>query len=201
MRSLFATFGWLLSWWGAFVLGALDSTLLVFMPFGIDALVIYLAARDAQWFWLHAVLATLGSVAGAAVTYWIGRKAGEVGLEKLVPRGRLERVKRRVKNSGAFAIAIPALLPPPFPLTPFTLTCGALDVNRKRFFATFAAVRLIRFGSEAFLARTYGSGILRILESPTFQTVVIGFILVGITGTVISAVLLWRSTRPRPITA
>src|SRR5688572_6293443 len=99
-------------------MGALDSSLLFFMPFGIDALVIYLAARDTSYFWLHALLATAGSVIGAAITFWIGRKAGEVGLEKLVPPKRLERIKARVKDSGAVAIAIPALAPPPFPLTP-----------------------------------------------------------------------------------
>jgi membrane protein YqaA with SNARE-associated domain len=197
VRFFFSAFGWLLGWWGAFVLGALDSTLLFFMPFGIDALVIYLAARDAELFWLHALLATLGSAAGASITFWIGKKAGEVGLEKLVPRRRLERVKQRVRNSGAIAIALPALLPPPFPLTPFVLTCGALDVSKTRFFSTFIAVRLFRFGAEATLARTYGTGILAVLESPTFQAVVVGFIVLAITGTTISAVLLWRSSRQR----
>jgi membrane protein YqaA with SNARE-associated domain len=197
VRFFFSAFGWLLGWWGAFVLGALDSTLLFFMPFGIDALVIYLAARDAELFWLHALLATLGSALGASVTFWIGKKAGEVGLEKLVPRRRLEHVKQRVRNMGAVAIAVPALLPPPFPLTPFVLTCGALDVSKTRFFATFIAVRLFRFGTEATLARTYGTGILAVLESSTFQAVVVGFIVVTVIGTTVSAVMLWRSTRQR----
>jgi hypothetical protein len=30
-----------LTWWGAFLLSALDSSLVFFMPFGVDALVIY----------------------------------------------------------------------------------------------------------------------------------------------------------------
>jgi membrane protein YqaA with SNARE-associated domain len=167
------------------------------MPFGIDALIIYLAARDTGLFWLHPIFATLGSLAGAAVTFWIGRKAGEVGLERLIPAERLERVKARVRNSGAVAIAIPALLPPPFPLTPFVLTCGALDVNHARFFSTFAAVRLLRFGAEATVARIYGAGLLRALESEVFQAVIIGFIVVALTGTIVSGVMLWRHTRPR----
>ncbi len=202
MRGFFfSAFGWVLGWWGPLLLGALDSTLLFFMPFGIDALVIYLTARNAQFFWLSALLATVGSVIGAAVTFWIGRKAGEVGLERLVPPGRLQRVKDRVRNSGAVAIAVPALLPPPFPLTPFILASGALEVNPVRFFATFAAVRLFRFGAEAALARVYGTGLLAILESPTFQSIVAGFVVVALLGTAISAVLLWRSTRQRPLAA
>ena len=188
-------FRFFLTWWGAFVLAALDSSLVIFMPFGIDALVIYLAAREPDIFWLHPILATLGSLTGAAVTFWIGRKAGEIGLERLLPAARLEWAKRRARNTGAVAIAVPALLPPPFPLTPFVLACGALDVSRVRFFITFAVVRLLRFGIEATLARVYGAGIVRAFESEMFQIVVAAFIGIAVAGTMASAFFLWRKTR------
>jgi membrane protein YqaA with SNARE-associated domain len=183
-----------LTWWGAVLMAALDTSLLFFLPFGVDAVVIYLSARDEQLWWLYPILATVGSLAGATLTFWIGRKIGDVGLERLVPERRLNRVRCRVRDKGAIAMALPALLPPPFPLTPFILTCGALDVNKLKFFGTFGAIRLLRFGAEAMLARTYGSGVLRILQSDVFQTVVIVFIVIAVLGTVLSAVLLWRST-------
>ena len=189
--------GAFLTWWGAVLLAALDSSMLFFLPFGIDTVVIYLAARDESRFWLYPILAAAGSMIGAATTFWIGRKAGEVGLSRLVPEDRLERMQCRVRDGGAMAIALPAAMPPPFPLVPFVLTCGALAVNPWRFFITFGAVRLLRFGIEAALARTYGRSILRALQSPTFQVVVIGFVVVAIVGTVISGVMLWRSTRRR----
>ena len=195
-QSLFAFF---LSWWGAFVMAALDSSMLFFLPFGVDTLVIYLAARDSQLFWIYPVLATAGSLTGATVTYWIGKKAGEAGLERLISERRLRRVRAKVGESGAIAMAMPALLPPPFPLTPFILTCGALKVDWWHFFLTFTVVRLVRFGAEAALARVYGRGILRVLQSDTFQTVVVGFIVVTIVGTIISGVMLWRSTRDKRI--
>jgi membrane protein YqaA with SNARE-associated domain len=187
-----SSFRFFLTWWGAFVFGVLDSSLVFFMPFGIDALVIYLAARDQHLFWMYPLLATAGSLVGAAVTFWIGQKAGEVGLERLVDERRLNRFRDRARNRGAVAMAIPALLPPPFPLTVFTLTCGALAVNRWLFFGTFGAMRLLRFGVEATLARLYGRGILRVLESDSFQIVVIAFIVVAVVGTIASAVVLWR---------
>jgi membrane protein YqaA with SNARE-associated domain len=190
-------FGFFLTWWGPFLMAALDTSMLFFLPFGIDALVIFMAARNPTLFWLYPLLATAGSLAGAALTFWIGRKAGEVGVERLVPGKRLERLKRRVNESGAIAMALPALLPPPFPLTPFILTCGALDVNRLRFFATFGAVRLVRFGAEAALARVYGRRVLAVLLSGTFQTIVAVFVVVALAGTIASAVLLWRSTHRR----
>jgi membrane protein YqaA with SNARE-associated domain len=195
MGLFHAAFGFFLTWWGAYLLAALDATIVFFLPFGIDALVIYLAARHGMFFWIYPLLATAGSVTGAAITYWVGRKAGELGLERLVPNHRFERFRRRVQKRGAVAMASAALLPPPFPLTPFVLTCGALEVDRVLFFSTFALMRLIRFGGEAALARVYGRGVLRVLESQPFQMVVIGFIVVAMLGTIVSALLLWRNTR------
>jgi membrane protein YqaA with SNARE-associated domain len=186
--------GFFITWWGAFLLAALDTSMLFFLPFGIDAVVIYLAARNEELFWLYPLLATAGSLTGAGVTFWIGKKVGEVGLERLVPERRLERLRCRLRDSGAVAMAVPALLPPPFPLTPFILTCGALDVNRWRFFATFGAVRLVRFGAEATLAMLYGRSVLRVLQSDGFQFVVIGFVVAAVIGTLASAVVLWRQT-------
>src|SRR5687767_367506 len=182
-------------------MGALDSSMLFFLPFGIDALVIYLAARNEELFWAYPLLATAGSLTGAALTFWIGRKAGEAGLERMVDGRRLERIRSRVRESGAIALAVPALLPPPFPLTPFILTCGALDVDPWRFFSIFAAMRLVRFGVEAGLAVVYGRGILRILESDRFQMVIAAFIAIAILGTMASAVLLWRSTHESRVQA
>jgi membrane protein YqaA with SNARE-associated domain len=184
--------GAFLSWWGAFLLGALDSSILFFLPFGIDTLVIYLAARNDDLFWAYPLLATAGSVAGAALTFWMGKKGGEAGLHRFLSERRIERIQNRVRNGGAVAIAVPALLPPPFPFTPFILTCGALDVDRARFFGTLAAVRLLRFGAEGLLARAYGSGIQRVLQSDTFRTMVIGVIVVAVVGTIASAAVLWR---------
>ena len=171
------------------------------MPFGIDALVIYLAARDSSLFWIYPILAAAGSVVGAATTFWIGHKAGEVGLDRLVSRRHLERVRCRDRDRGAMALALPALLPPPFPLTPVVLTCGALKVDPRRFFSTFAAMRLIRFSIGAALARIYGRGILRVLESDNFRMVVIGFIVVAVIGTIVSAFLVWRNTQTRTLSA
>jgi membrane protein YqaA with SNARE-associated domain len=184
-----------LSWWGLLLLGAIDATLAFVAPFGVDAAVIYLAAREDTLFWLIPVMATTGSVAGAAVTFWIGRRVGEPGLKKLIKEQRLERVKDKVEKGGAYAIAIPALLPPPFPLKPFILTCGALDVDTTRFFVTLAVSRGLRFTIETALARRYGTWLLTVIESDTFQWIVLGLIGIAVVGSAISAVVIWRKLR------
>jgi membrane protein YqaA with SNARE-associated domain len=194
-------FGVFLTWWGPFVLGALDASLVFFMPFGVDAIVIYLAARDENLFWIYPLLATAGSVLGAATTFWIGHKAGEVGLDRLISRRHLDRLRCQVRDKGAVALALPAIMPPPFPLTPLVLTCGALNVDPRRFFSTFAAMRLLRFSIGAVLARIYGRGILRVLESDQFQMVIVGFIAIAVLGTIISVVIFWRNTQTRSLSA
>jgi membrane protein YqaA with SNARE-associated domain len=171
------------------------------MPFGVDAIVIYLAARDENLFWIYPLLAAAGSVLGAATTFWIGHKAGEVGLDRLVSRRRVDRLRCQVRDKGAIALALPAIIPPPFPLTPLVLTCGALKVDPTRFFVTLAAMRLLRFSIGAALARVYGRGILRVLESDRFQMVVVGFIVLAVLGTIVSAVIFWRNTQTRSLSA
>jgi membrane protein YqaA with SNARE-associated domain len=197
--TFFSFFNNFLTWWGAILLGALDSSLFVFVPFGTDAVVVYLCARNPSSFWLYPLLTTAGSVAGAAGTYLLGVKIGDAGLSQLVAKGRLERLRRRVKDIGAFAMGLSAILPPPFPLTAFVLTSGALKVGMTRFLLVFAVARLIRFGVEAALARRYGASVLRLLESPVAQQIVIGLVIVSILGTVVAIVQAWRGTR-RPRT-
>ena len=127
------------------------------VPFGTDALVLVLASTHGHAFWIVPPAVTVLSLGGAALTYWIGRAAGEVGLPRLIAPRHLDRIKARVRGAGAVTLAAAAVLPPPFPLTPFVLTCGALDLDRSRFFLVFGVMRLLRFGVLAVVARAYGA--------------------------------------------
>jgi membrane protein YqaA with SNARE-associated domain len=191
----FSFLNYFLTWWGAIILGALDSSLFVFLPFGTDVVVVYLCARNPSLFWLYPLLVTAGSVVGAAGTYLLGAKIGDAGLSRFVAKRRLERLRTRVKDVGAFAMGLSAILPPPFPLTAFVLTSGALKVGMTRFLLVFAAARLIRFGVEGALARRYGASVLRLLQSEVAQQIVIGLVIVSVVGTIIALVQAWRGTR------
>jgi membrane protein YqaA with SNARE-associated domain len=181
---------------GVVVLAALDSTLFFSLPFGIDAAVILLAARLHDTWWIVPLLATAGSVAGAALTFWMGEKIGEKGLDRWIPAHRLNRVRARVRTSGAIALAVLDLIPPPFPFTPFVLAAGALAAKRKTFFITLILCRLFRFGLEAALAYVYGPSILVWMDSDSFHGVVVVFIVVAIALTTLTLVRLARSTKP-----
>ena len=170
MRGLFYAFlGYFLTPGGLVVLGALDSSLIFFLPLGIDFAVIILAAKKPEWFWLYGMLATIGSLVGVALTFWIGRKVGEHGLEKFIKPSRLERIQQRVGHSAAVTVAALGIIPPPCPFTAFVLTSGAGRVNAWTFLLTLLGVRALRFTVESALAARYGRGILAWMESTTWR--------------------------------
>ena len=169
---------------GVVVLAALDSTLFFSLPFGIDAAVIILSAQLHRLAWVVPLLATAGSIAGAL----------EKGLDRYVAPRRLKKVRKKIRDSGAVALAILDLIPPPFPFTPFVLAAGALEVKTSIFFITLVVCRLVRFGFEAALAVVYGRRILAWLDSDLFHDIV-AFSIVAAGGlTIVSIVKLIRST-------
>ena len=180
---------------GLLMLGILDSSMLFFMPAAIDTAVVIMSARHPEWFWLYPVLATFGSVIGAAVTFACGHKIGEAGLKRWIPERKLKTARQRIDRGGVVAMGMTAVLPPPFPLTPFVLTSGAFDLDRKKFFLTLAAMRLLRFGTESVLALTYGRGILRWLESDIFEYVISGLMVLAFAGTAIAIIQTLRKAR------
>lgn len=198
MRGVFYSFlGYFLTPAGLIVLGALDSSIVFFLPLGIDFAVIVLAARKPELFWLYAILATIGSMIGAAVTFWIGHKVGQHGLQRFVKPSRLERIQQRVGNSAALTIASLAIIPPPFPFTAFVLTSGACGVNAWTFLVTLGGVRALRFTAESGLAAHYGRGILGWMHSTTFMIVIGALTAIAVIGTIVSAAALYRSAKRR----
>ena len=196
MRSLFhSLLAYFLTPAGLIAMAALDSSLIFFLPLGIDFVVIILAARNPQLFWAYPLLATAGSLVGAALTFWIGRKAGEHGLARLMRPPRLQRVQRRVKRSAAGTIGALAVIPPPFPFTAFVLTSGAFGVDSRSFFLTLTAARILRFTIESWLATYYGRGILTWMETETFEVIVGALTMLAIVGTVISVAAAVRGSR------
>jgi membrane protein YqaA with SNARE-associated domain len=196
-RSSISIFGFFSP--GGHVLPAMvDSSQVCVVPFGIDALVVVLAATYGEIFWIFPPIVTAVSLAGAALTYWIGRTAGDAGLPRFVAPHHIERIKARLDRTGSGLVAVAAVMPPPFPLTPVLLTCGALDFDRRRFLLVFGMMRLIRFSAEGLLARHYGSQVLEMLQWDWLQTAVTAVALVGSAAAIVMGAVLWSRMRPQP---
>ena len=167
---------------GAAGSAALDSSRLFIPPIDLEAAIVILR-RHSEIVWLLPFLATAGSLIGAAMAFWIGRKIGNNGLEHWISPRVLESVRRKVRNKGAIALVLPALLPPPFPLLPFVLASGALSVRATRFFIMFAGLRLVRFSILTALAWFYGRQILAMFQTGTLKTLMTVFMVLIVVGT------------------
>jgi membrane protein YqaA with SNARE-associated domain len=190
--SLFNLF---LSPWGVLTLSALDSTILFFVPAAIDTAVVVTSARDPEMFWIYPIMATIGSMMGSAVTFMMGHKLGAAGLRHFVPEKRLKKVRRKIDDKGVVAMGMTAVMPPPFPLTPFVLTSGALGLDVRKFFLTLGAMRLLRFGTESLLAITYGRQILTWFDTDVFEYVISALMILALAGTAVTIVQMIRKAR------
>jgi membrane protein YqaA with SNARE-associated domain len=180
LRSL-AVFFFSLGGFGLLLLGILDSSFL-FMPLGNDLLVIALTAAHRQRMLYYVAMATVGSVIGVAFTHWVSAKGGQKGLEDGRKSKRIAYVERKVNEKGAIAIATAALMPPPFPFTPFIIVAAALQYPRNKMLAVIAGSRALRFAIEGSLALVYGRRIIHLAQSPFFQRFIIALVVISIAG-------------------
>ncbi len=145
---------------GLVLLGLADNSI-VPLPGSMDFLTILLAARHRQLWWYYAFMATVGAVIGGYITYGLARKGGKEAFERKLSKKTAEKVFERFERWGFFAVAVPALLPPPFPIVPFLLAAGALQYSRRKFVGALALGRGIRFTIVAGLGAIYGRHIVR----------------------------------------
>src|SRR5579883_656997 len=188
MRAFFISiFGGLMSWWGLGLIAALDSMIVVVIPLAVDIAIVVLVSRHRDLFWFYPIIASLGSLVGAAGTFYLGRWIGESGLEHFINKGRLDSIRRRIEDKGAVALAVLDLIPPPFPFTACILAAGALEVSTPLFFVTLVLTRLFRFGIEAVLAYFYGKQIIGWLQSPVFEYIGTALFAIAVLATTIGA--------------
>jgi membrane protein YqaA with SNARE-associated domain len=170
---------------GLFIVGVLDSSFL-FVPLGNDLLILAFAARQPPRIVWFAACASIGSVTGAMLIDALARKGGEEGLGRFLPANRIEYIKGKVRRRAGYALAIAALLPPPFPFTPFVAASAALQYPRRRMIAVLLSARMLRFCLVGILGVAFGERILRLAEEPVVQYSVLGLFLLCVVGSAFS---------------
>ena len=140
---------------GLFLIAFLDSSVLTF-PVINDLLLIDLSVHFPARMPYYAAMATLGSVGGCLLLYYIARKGGEAMFHKHAGLRR-DRIHAWIKRNGFLSILVTALLPPPTPFKVFVIAAGALDMPVRTFVFGLLVARAIRFFGEGFLAIRYGN--------------------------------------------
>jgi membrane protein YqaA with SNARE-associated domain len=156
-----------------FVAAFLDASVLS-LPVINDILVIRLSAQNPARMPLYAAMATLGSVAGCLLLYFLAKKGGEVMFRKRVGP-RAARIRAWVERNAFLSIAVPSVLPPPMPFKAFVLAAGVFQMPMKIFVIALIVGRGLRYFGEGILAVRYGPDAIRyLMEHPIQFTLVIG---------------------------
>ena len=159
------------------IIGALDSSLLS-LPEINDYLVVGRCFKHPSAVFYFPLFAATGSVIGCNLLYTIVRRGGQAVLRKRFPLQSIQRVERAYERFGFFAIAIPAILPPPLPFKIFVATAGALEYPRWKFLLTVMIARSLRYYVEGILAVYYGRRVLLFMKDN-------GLVIVSIVGTLV----------------
>lgn len=145
---------------GLFSVAVVDSSILpILLPGTTDLLLFWMVAHGGDP-WLLGGTAIAGSLVGGYATWQAGRKGGEAALRRYVPVRMLGRITQWVKRHPILAVFLPALLPPPIPLSPFVLASGALSVTHNRFLAVFGSARCLRYSLIAWVGVSYGRAVV-----------------------------------------
>mgnify|MGYP001492642169 CR=1 FL=1 len=139
-------------------------------PIPPDVLIIPMTIAKRQEWIKIATIATIGSVAGACLGYFIGYVFfNEVGLKifELYGVDNTSFLKDKVSSEGGVVawitlLAIAGFTPVPFKL--LTITSGFVHFNIIYFIAIAAATRGLRFFLIAFLIGNFGPAMKKIIE-------------------------------------
>lgn len=153
---------------GLTVVAFFDSSFLT-LPEVADFLVVVFTLRDPNQWLYYAAMTTLGSVAGCYALYLVGRKGGEALVRRGFHERHIDRSLDWFRRYGAFVLVVPAMLPPPMPYKVFVLMAGVSGLRTMPFLAAVALGRGLRYGGEAWLARTYGEGALDFVQRNAFS--------------------------------
>jgi len=145
---------------GLILLGLADNSLIP-LPGSTDVVTILLAAHHGSLWAYYAIMATAGAVLGGYLTYRMARKGGKETLEKRFSEKNTAKVYAIFERWGFASVAIPAFLPPPFPIVPMLLAAGAMQYPTRKFLAALAVGRGIRYTILGYLGAHYGRHIVK----------------------------------------
>jgi len=140
---------------GLFLVAFLDSSLLS-LPEVPDLLVVLMVTRHKARLITYVVSATLGSLVGCLVMYYIGRAGGEALLRRRFRGTAVDRAFGALQRHGIMAVFIPSILPPPAPFKIFVVLAGVVGISVGRFSVAITVGRVLRYLGLGLLAARYG---------------------------------------------
>jgi membrane protein YqaA with SNARE-associated domain len=173
---------------GLFLVSFVDSSFLS-LPEIADLLVVLMVARQKALMPLFVASATLGSLAGCLIIFYLGRKGGEAFVRKRFGGASVDRTMATLRRYGLLAVLVPSILPPPMPFKIFVFLAGLADISVLRFSAAIILGRGGRYLVLGILAVEYGDRAMTYVRAHGVgaSLVAVGVLVAGGVG-----YLLWR---------
>jgi len=150
-----------------------------FFPVPPDPLLIAMAVARPELGLFYAALATVASVAGAALGYFIGDRGGRPIVDRLFKPDKILLAERLYQRYDVWAILAAAFTPIPFKV--FTITAGVAQLDFRRFILASIVGRGGRFFLVGGLVTIFGASIERWIDQ-YFEFVTLGFIVLLVAG-------------------
>lgn len=177
---------------GLLLISTVDSSFVPLPIPGISDIMLVIFAADRANIFLLVLIATVGSAAGGLISYTVGQAGGMAFLEKHVPEGILKRVTGWMESHALLSVALPAILPPPMPLSAFVLAAGAVHMSRKKFMTAFTASRFLRHCIAVWLGVRYGHNVLALWNRFSARWGVVILISVWSVLLLFTAIAIWK---------
>jgi membrane protein YqaA with SNARE-associated domain len=176
---------------GLFLIAFIDASILS-LPELNDLLIVWMVIQHKERMPYYVMMATLGSVAGCFVVYYLGRVGADAFLRRRFGGSRIARAERVVGRYGFMAVLVPAILPPPAPFKIFVLLAGVGAMPVRAFALAVGIGRGVRYLGEGLLAIEYGDQTIGYLKSHGQTFALATGIIVLLAGI---AYFLWRRHR------
>ncbi len=139
---------------GLFIVAFLDSSVLTF-PVINDLLVIDFSIENPARMPYYAFMATVGSVGGCVLLYYLARKGGEAVFSRQAG-AHAPKIRAWLARNEFLSVFTAAMLPPPTPFKLFVLAAGVFRVPIRTFILALLLARGLRYFGEGYLAIRYG---------------------------------------------
>lgn len=167
--------------WGApgiLAVAFLDSSVLS-LPEIADLLVIWMVTTHPSRFLLYVTSATIGSLCGCLVLYYIG-KGGEALLRSRISTHRYDKTLDAFRRHGIMAVLVPSILPPPAPFKPFVLLAGVAEISPTKFATAILIGRGARYFIEGLLALWYGERAIAYIREHGVEVALAAVAIIGV---------------------
>ena len=173
---------------GLFFVSFIESFISPILP---DLILIPMALSAPEKAIYYALIATLASVLGGIIGYFIGKRLGLPVLQKYASAKHVETIHNWLEKYGGWAIFFAAMAPIPFKFV--SISAGVFRVNMIVFLLAAIIGRGKRFLLEGILIFYYGPKAVELIKTYS-NNFIIGFVAIIVIGVVAIRVM-----RKKPI--